>query len=181
MAKQGDKDRSRKADVDLSESSVYGNGRTEPDRDDVATADQIDRLEAITGGADEDFPALEGKLGRQFDALDASTEEELDALELDLVEDGDPFGARDGSGRVDDDVAEEQIAAFTEVGPMADDRGGESVAPGRDDTSGVLRRHRRQLEADDDSDVDGDSDAILEGNIDPPLDEELEEDGPPHR
>ena len=181
MANHGDKGRSGRADVDLSESSVYGNGQTELDGDDVATADRIDRLEAITGGADEEPPVLEGKLRRQFDALDAGTEEELDALEVDLVQDGDPFDARDGSGRVDDDVAEEQIAAFTEVGPMADDRGAESVAPGRDDTSAVLRRHRPHSEADGYSDADDDSDAILEGNIDPPLDEELEEDDPAHR
>ena len=174
MANHGDKDRNGRADadVDLSESSIYGNGQTELDSDDVATTERIDRLEAITGGADGEPPVLEGKLGRQFDALDAGTEEELDALKLDLVQDSDPFGERDGSGRVDDDVAEEQIAAFTEVGPMADDRGGQSVAPGRDDTSAALRRHRAHSEADDDSD------AILEGNIDPPLDEDLEEDDP---
>jgi hypothetical protein len=178
MANHGDKSRSGRKDVDLSESSVYGNGQTESDGDDVATEDRIDRLEAITGGADEEPPVLKGKLRRQFDALDAGTEEELDALEVDLVQDGDQFDARDGSGRVDDDVAEEQIAAFTEVGPMADDRGGVSVAPGRDDTSTVLRRHRPHSEADGYSDADDDSDAILEGNIDPPLDEELEEDEP---
>jgi hypothetical protein len=175
MAKHGDKNSGSSVDVDLSESSVYGNGQTELDSDDVATADRLDRLEAITGGADEEPPVVEGKLGRQFDALDASTEEELDALKVDLVQDGDPFGGRDGSGRVDDDVAEEQIAAFTEVGPMVDGRGGESVAPGRDDTSAVLLRHRPHLEAGDDSD------AIVEGNIDPPLDEDLEEDDPEHQ
>ena len=172
MAKHGDKNSGSSVDVDLSESSVYGNGQTELDSDDVATADRLDRLEAITGGADEEPPVVEGKLGRQFDALDASTEEELDALKVDLVQDGDPFDARDGSGRVDDDVAEEQIAAFTEVGPAALDRGGESVAPGRDDTSAGLLRHRQRSEG------GGDSDAIVEGYIDPPLDEELEEDAP---
>ena len=174
MANHGDNGHRGRADVDLSESSVYGNGKRELDGDDVTTADQIDRLEMVTGGADEEPLVLKGKLGREFDALDASTEEELDALELDLVQDGDLFEASDGTGRVDDDVAEEQIAGFTEVGPMAEDRGGESVAPGRDDTSGVLRRHHRHLEADDDSD------AILEGNIDPPLDTELEEDDSEH-
>ncbi len=180
MANHGDKGRSGTADVDLSESSLYGKEQTELDGDDVATADQIDRLEAITGGDDEEPLVLERKLRRQFDALDAGTDEELDALELDLVQDGDPFDARDGPGRVDDDVAEEEIAAFTEVGPMADDRGGESVAPGRDDTSAVMKRHRPHSEANDYSDADDDSDAILEGNIDPPLDEDLEEDDSEH-
>lgn len=168
MANHGDNRNGGRANVDLSESSVYGNGQTELDSDDAATAVRIDNLEAITGGADEEPLVLEGKLGRQIDALDASTEEELDALKVDLDQDGEPFDARDGSGRVDDDVAEEQIAAFTEVGPMADGRGGESVAPGRDDTSAVLRRHRPHSKAGDDTD------AIVEGNIDPPLDEELE-------
>ncbi len=181
MANHGDKGDSGRADVDLSESSIYGNEQTELDSDDVATAERIDRLEAITGGADEEPLVLEGKLGRQFDALDAGTEEELDALQVDLSQDGDPFGERDGSGRVDDDVAEEQIAAFTEVGPMADDRGGQSVAPGRDDTSATLRRHRPHSESGDDWDADDDPDAILEGNIDPPLDEDLEEDDPEHQ
>jgi hypothetical protein len=174
MAKRGANGKSGRADVDLSESSVHGK-ETELDSDDAATADRIDRLESIIGGVDEEPLVVEGKLGRQFDALDASTEEELDALEVDLVQDGDPFGARDGSGRVDDDVAEEQIAAFTEVGPLANDRGAESVAPGRDDTSAVLLRHHER------SEVDDDSDAILDGNLDPPLDEELEEDNPAHR
>jgi N utilization substance protein A len=172
MANHGDNRSAGRANVDLSESSVYGNGQTKLESNDVATADRIDRLEAIIGGAEEEPLVVEGKLGRQFDALDASTEEELDALKVDLVQDGDPFDARDGSGRVDDDVAEEQIAAFTEVGPAALDRGGESVAPGRDDTSAVLLRHRQRSEG------GGDSDAIVEGYIDPPLDEELEEDAP---
>jgi hypothetical protein len=175
MADHGDEGSGRRVDVDLSESSVYGNGQPELDSDDVATADRIDRLEVITGGADEEPPVFEGKLGRQFDALDASTEEELDALKVDLVQDGDPFGGRDGSGRVADDVAEEQIAAFTEVGPMVDNRGGESVAPGIEDTSAVLRRHHPYSEA------GVASDAIVEGNIDPPLDEDLEEDAPAAR
>jgi len=168
MANHGDNRNGGRANVDLSESSVYGNGQTELESDDVATADRIDRLEAITGGAEEEPLVVEGKLGRQFDVLDASTEEELDALKVDLDQDGEPFNAGDGSGRVDDDLAEEQIAAFTEVGPAALERGGESVAPGRDDTSAVLLRHHQRSEAGDDSD------AIVGGNIDPPLDEELE-------
>jgi hypothetical protein len=175
MAKHFEEGNGRRADVDLSESSVYGNGQTELDSDDVATADRIDRLESITGGVDEDPPVFEGRLRRQFDALDASTEEELEALKVDRLQGGDPLGARDGSGRVTDDVAEEQVATFTEVGPASDDRGGESLAPGREDTSATLRRHRLNSEA------GGNSDAILEGNIDPPLDEGLEEDDPEHR
>jgi len=151
--------------VDLSESSVYGNAQTELDSDDVASEDRLARLEAITGGGDEDPPVFEGEMAQQFDELDAETEEELDALQVNLTQDDDPFSGRDGSGRVNDDVAEEQIAAFTEVGPMADDRGGVSVTPGREDTSRALRSHHPQAE------MDG-SDAVVEGNIDEPLDED---------
>jgi hypothetical protein len=168
MANHGDNRNGIRANVDLSESSVYGNGQAEFETDDVATADEIDCLEAIAGSAEEEPRVVEGKLGWQFDALDASTEEELDALKLDLDQDDQPFEAGEGSGRVDDKVAEEQVAAFTEVGPAALDRGGVSVVPGRDDTSAVLLRHHRRSEAGEDSD------AILEGNIDPPLDEDLE-------
>ena len=154
--------------VDLSESSIYGKGQ---DGEDGATEGAIERLEAITGGAEQPL-IVKGRLARQFDALDASTDEELDALKVDLRQDGDDSVARDGSGRVADDVAEEQIAAFTEVGPKSENRGGVSVASGREDTSDALRRHRPHSEIGDDMDeVEG-------GNIDPPLDEDLEIDDP---
>jgi hypothetical protein len=39
MAKDSDEGNGGRADVDLSESSVYGNGQTELESDDVATAD----------------------------------------------------------------------------------------------------------------------------------------------
>jgi hypothetical protein len=151
--------------VDLSESSVYGDAQPELESDDVATEERLDRLETLTGGADEDPPAFDGEMAQQFDELNASTEEELDALQVNLDQDDDPYGGQDGSGRVNDDVAEEQIAAFTEVGPMAEDRGGVSVVPGREDTSRELRSHHPQAE------MDG-SDAVVEGNIDEPLDED---------
>jgi hypothetical protein len=151
--------------VDLSESSVYGDAQTELDGDDVASEDRLERLETITGGADEDPPVFEGEMAQQFDELNAGTEEELDALKVNLMQDDDPFGSRDGSGRVVDDIAEEQIAEFTEVGPMVADRGGVSVAPGNEDTSDELRRHHPQAE------MDG-YDAVVEGSIDDPLDED---------
>jgi len=151
--------------VDLSESSVHGDAQAELESDDVATQERLDRLETLTGSADEDPPAFEGEMAQQFDELEASTEEELDALQVNLNQDDDPYGGQDGSGRVSDDVAEEQIAAYTEVGPMAEDRGGISVVPGREDTSEELRRHHPLAE------IDG-SDAVVEGNIDEPLDED---------
>ena len=149
--------------VDLSESSVHGD--TQLDSDDVATEERLARLESLTGGADEDPPLFAGDMAQQFDELNAGTEEELDALRVNLTQDDDPFGGRDGSGMVTDDVAEEQIAAFTEVGPMSEDRGGISVTPGREDTSRALRSHHPQ------AGMDG-SDAVVEGNIDEPLDED---------
>ncbi len=151
MVKHGNEGSDEVADFDLGESSVYGDSQTETDGDGLATADRIDRLEAVAGGADDEASVFKGKLARQIDTLNASIDEELDALKVDLVQDDDSFGARDGSGRIVDDVAEEQIAAFTEVGPMAEDRGGESVAPGNDDTSAALRRRHPHPETDDDS------------------------------
>jgi hypothetical protein len=134
--------------VDLSESSVYGKDDTEPVVDseaDLAADAAIDRLEAITGGADA--PALyEGRLGRQVEALDASTEEEVDALKVNLMQDEAVDIARDGSGRLVDDVAEEQLAQFTESGPDPEEYGGLPLAPGLQDSSAVLLRHAPNVE-----------------------------------
>ena len=157
--KTGDR-KARHEEVDLTESSIYGQDDDEQEVgsvDDVATEVAIDRLEAITGGADE--PAIyEGRLGRRVEALDASTAEELDALEVNLMQDDARPNSRDGSGRIVDDVAEEQLAEFTEVGPDLDEEGAMPVAPGRDDTSAVLRRHHLN------TDVTR-ADAVVEGNV----------------
>ena len=147
-------------EVDLSESSVYGHNEDEPavgSADDVATDATIDRLEEITGGADE--PALyEGRLGRRVEAFDASSEEEVDALKVNLMQEDDRPNSRDGSGRIVDDVAEEQLAEFTEVGPDLDDEGVLQVSVGNDDTSAVLRRHHPNLDV-------ARADAVVEGNV----------------
>ena len=123
----------------------------------------IDRLEAITGGAEEPL-VYDRKMQRSVDALDASTDEELDALKVNLMQDDNLPNAHDGSGRIVDDVAEERLAEFTEVGPNLADEGVLSVVPGRDDTSATIRRHHP------DSSV-GRSDAIVEGNIEDTMDE----------
>ncbi|HEX3894401.1 MAG TPA: hypothetical protein VHW46_17625 [Terracidiphilus sp.] len=153
--------------VDLSESSVYGkdaNDNQANDRGDTADDETLDRLEDITGGADE--PGIyEGALGRDVEALDATTDEEVDALELDLFQDEPRTDTRDGSGRIVDDLAEEEIAGFTEVGPDVEDRGARSVAPSLDDTSSILRSHRPNAAVTRSGDV-------LEGNLDEPRDEE---------
>ncbi len=152
--------------VDLNESSVYGEENSTPTfrkSEDVATDAALDRLEVITGGADE--PAIfEGALGQKFDELDASTGEELDALEVNLMQEDERPNARDGSGLIVDDSAEEQLARFTEADPMQAYLGAISVAPGRDDTSAVLHRHHPNSSI-------ARSDAVVEGNLDEPMDE----------
>ncbi len=158
-----------------SESNPAGNsaqGRKPPQSTarpgDVADAATIERLEAIAGGADEDDPRylLDPNLSREMDKLDAITEEEVDALRVDLVQDGGESHTNDSSGRVVDDVAEEELARFTEVGPMQPDQGVVTVEPGRDDTSGKLRRHHPNSGVARAQDVG-------EGNLDQPIDEQV--------
>jgi len=154
-------------DVDTSDSTVAGIRGLSPRLEDAVTESQIDRLEAITGGDAEEPEAPSEDLQRQFDALDASTEEELDALEVNLEQDDERGNSRDSSGRIIDDLAAEEIAKDTEVGPGVDVRGAESVEPGGRDTSETLRRHHPAPQG-------SDPDAIVEGNIDQPLDERLQ-------
>jgi len=137
---------------------------------DIADAATIDRLEAIAGGADEDDPRflLDPDLSREADKLDASTEEEIDALRVNLVQDGGQSRTTDSSGRVVDDVAEEELARFTEGGPMQPDQGVVTVAPGRDDTSRVLSRHHPNTTIARAQDV-------VEGNLDEPTNEQVME------
>jgi len=77
-------------------------------------------------------------------ASDASLAEEEEALKLDLTQDdgdraGEESAENEGSGLIDDEVAEEQIGEITETGEGAEDDGAESVAPGHQDTSHRLR------------------------------------------
>ena len=155
------------ADVDTSHGATAGIRGLSPRLEDAVTENQIDRLEAITGGDEEEPEAPSEELQRQFDALDASTEEELDALEVNFAQDDERGNSRDSSGRIIDDLATEEIAKDTEVGPAVDARGAESVEPGGRDTSETLRRHRPAPQG-------GDPDAIVEGNLDEPLDEGLQ-------
>lgn len=138
--------------------------------DDMADAATIERLSAIAGGVDEDDPRVlqNEDLSGEFDKLDAQTEEEIDALHVNLVQDGGESHTTDTSGRVVDAVAEEELARFTEVGPMQPDQGVVSVEPGREDTSRVLRRHHPNSEVARAQDV-------VEGNLDEPRDEEVTE------
>jgi transcription termination/antitermination protein NusA len=101
---------------------------------------------------------------RETRKLDASTEEEVDALRVDFFQEDEPADARDGSGHVVDDLAEASLAKFTEVGPRADDRGAESLEPGRDDTSRTLRRHHPNTGI-------ARSEGVVEGNLEDPQEE----------
>jgi len=71
-------------------------------------------------------------------ASEASLSEEEDALKLDLTQEGEEPASEDGSGRIDDEVAEEQMEEITESDPDIDDDGAEPVVPGRQDTSEKL-------------------------------------------
>lgn len=103
-------------------------------------------------------------LGEEIHKLDATTDEELDALEVNLRQENEQPNLRDGSGRVVDELAEEKVGKFTEVGPLQDDRGAVSVMPGRDDTSETLRRHHPDTTLARAQDV-------VEGNLDEPRDD----------
>ncbi|HZP05301.1 MAG TPA: hypothetical protein VFB43_10400 [Terracidiphilus sp.] len=105
-------------------------------------------------------------LVQQMRKLDATSEEEVDALRVNFAQDGEPFDPRDGSGEVVDDLAEEKIAEFTEVGPLQGDYGAVSLVPGRDDTSRTLRKHHWNTEI-------ARAEDVVEGNLDEPRDEEV--------
>jgi hypothetical protein len=161
MAEQG-----KHEEVDLKESSVYGQEQDPVDESDIATEATIERLEVIAGGAEDDQNIYDGKLGQDLDELNASTEEELDALKVNLLQDGGSRSTFDGTGIVVDDIAEERIAKLTEVGPMQPDLGAASVTPGRDDTSAILRRHYANSENADEEDQ-------AAGSLDQPRDESV--------
>ena len=99
----------------------------------------------------------------------AQSEEEIDALKQDLTQAGETAeDARDGSGLINDDLAEERLAEVTEVGPMLDEEGAEALVPGRDDTSEVLADHHPNTEI-------ARSEAVIEGNLDEARDERRED------
>lgn len=107
---------------------------------------------------------LQGDLARQTAALNASAEEEVDALRVDLVQDPRGRDTRNGTGKIVDELARERMAGMTEVGPELDDKGVVSAVPGRDNPSGILRRHHPNTEIARSQDV-------VEGNMEEPRDE----------
>jgi len=95
---------------------------------------------------------------------DVQAEEEIEALEQDLTQAGEERPSEDGSGLIDDELAEERLAEETETGEALEDEGAASIAPGREDTSEVLAKHHPHA----------DNDAVVEGNLDEPKAEAVE-------
>jgi len=91
-------------------------------------------VEAAAAGERSD----EAELRKARESEEVSLAEEEDALRLDLTQEGEEPVAQDGSGIIADDVAEEQLAEITEVGPDLDTEGAKVVTPGRQDTSRKL-------------------------------------------
>jgi hypothetical protein len=144
-------------------------------REEGTTPDELDNesdvelVEVLASGAETEDDMDEGDdVSERLSELAATTEEEVDALQLNLTQDDYPPSTRDSSGRIVDDVAEERLARFTEADPMQGDLGVVSVEPGRDDTSRTLRSHHPNTS------IAG-SDAIVEGNLDEPMDETITE------
>jgi len=104
---------------------------------------QIDRARAMKIAGEGNPRTLQ----REIEKLDAEAEEEVDALRVNLLQDDGADTTRDGTGRVVDELAEQKVETFTEVGPLAGERGAVSVTPGRDDTSKTLRRHDPRTES----------------------------------
>jgi hypothetical protein len=167
MAKNPDKERLNMG-VKSGSSGTYDPAA---DTDDAVTEEQLDRIEAVTGRRDNTGKKLGDRdpgLDRELDKLAAGTEEEVDALRVNLTQDAGYRDRRDGTGPVVDDLARERMAAYTETGRESNDRGAESVTPGRDDTSSVLRRHHPNSGLARAQDV-------VEGNLDEPREESRSE------
>lgn len=131
---------------------------------DVASEDALDRLEQITGGAEQP-KAYTGDLARETAKLNASTEEEVDALWVNLTQDGQSMdNPRYGTGLIGDDLAREHMAGATEVGPELDDKGVNVVVPGRDNTSNRLRRRHPDTTI-------ARAQNVVEGNLEEPREE----------
>jgi hypothetical protein len=150
--------RAENRNIDFTDSSVR-NIR----EDDIVSEDALDRLEQITGGAEQP-KTYRGTLARETARLNASTEEEVDALRVNLTQDSQSMSnPRYGTGVIADDMAREQIAGATEVGPELDDKGVNVVVPGCENTSARLRhRHPTGFARTQD---------IGEGNLEEPRDE----------
>src|SRR5579859_1166103 len=138
MAKQI---RSRQRKKERNRTSTQNGQRPAPRAPgDIATAGAPARLNATTSGASRDgLCLLDRNPDAQFDELQAATDEEIDALRVNLVQDGIASRTADTAGHVVDDIAEEELARFTEAEPVQAGHGVASAEPGRDDTRRALR------------------------------------------
>jgi len=139
-----------------------------PTPDELDSESEVERVEVLASGAEDTDDMDDDDLLEKLSELAASSEEEIDALRVNLEQDDYPPSTADSSGRIVDDTAQERLARFTEADPMQGDLGVVSVEPGRDDTSRILRRHHPNTT------IAG-SEAIVEGNIDEPMDESIGE------
>jgi N utilization substance protein A len=99
-------------------------------------------------------------------AEEASLDEEIDALQQDLTQSDEEPVSEDGSGIINDELAEERLAEVTEVGPDLDEEGAESLTPGRQDTSERLVENEPNPELARDE-------ALVEDNLEEVKDEEF--------
>lgn len=155
------------SDIRPGQAGNLSRGR-ETTAEDLGADGTLERVEVLAAGAEDQDDMEADGLGEKLNELAATTEEEVDALRVNLVQDDYPPSTRDSSGRVIDDSAQERVARFTEADPMQPDIGAVSVEPGRDDTSDVLRRHHPNTSI-------ARSDAVVEGNLDEPMDETITE------
>ena len=110
---------------------------------DAGADSTLEQVEILAAGAEENDDIEEEGLGEKLAELAVTSEEEVDALRINLLQEDERPNARDGSGLVVDDVAEESRAQFTEADPMQDDLGAVSVEPGDDNINAVLKRPAR--------------------------------------
>jgi transcription termination/antitermination protein NusA len=112
-------------------------GEYEPGEERPASAEAAS-VEATTAAVEAATTDDEAAIAAEA-ASDASLAEEEDALRLDLTQDGDEPPSEDGTGLIDDEAAEEELAEITETGDDLETEGARSVAPGEHDTSEKLR------------------------------------------
>ena len=96
---------------------------------------------AAVEAAPADDRSDEAEVERVRAAEEASLAEEEEALRLDLTQEGEERASEDGTGIIEDDLSEEQLAEITEVGRDLDTEGAKAVAPGKHDTSEKLREN----------------------------------------
>jgi len=96
---------------------------------------------AAVEAAPADDRSNEAEVERVRAAEEASLAEEEEALRLDLTQEGEERASEDGTGIIEDDLSEEQLAEITEVGRDLDTEGAKAVAPGKHDTSEKLREN----------------------------------------